>query len=83
MSASSAPETQPAIPVKPSLLHLTPKDRAILTWVSNRARAWLTALKRRRKYLPRGAPYSPEEAQAIRALAMPEEGVRVLLRQGS
>lgn len=44
-----------------ALLRLDPRDRAGLTWLRNRARFWLTALKRRRKYLPPGEPYSEAE----------------------
>lgn len=63
-----------------ALLHLDRRDRAGLTWVANRARFWLTALKRRRKRLPKGEPFSPEEAAAIRALAALEEAAGQLLQ---
>lgn len=55
------------------LLRLDRRDRAGLTWLKNRARFWLTGLKRRRKYLPQGEPYSEAEAAAIRALVALEE----------
>ncbi len=56
-----------------TLLRLDPRDRAGLEWLRNRARFWLTALKRRRKYLPQGEPFSEAEAAAIRALVALEE----------
>lgn len=61
------------------LLHLDPRDRAGLCWLRNRARFWLTALERRRKFLPRGEPFSPEEVAAIRALVALEEAAGELL----
>lgn len=71
--------TRPA-PVPAVLLRLDPRDRAGLEGVRNRARFWLTALKRRRKYLPPGEPFSPKEAAAIRVLANLEEAAGQLLR---
>jgi hypothetical protein len=51
------------------LLRIDRRDVAGLTWVKHRARFWLTALKRRRRYgVPRGAAYTPEESQLIEAL---------------
>jgi len=55
------------------------RDRAGLEWVRNRARFWLTALKRRRKHLHRGEPYSEEEAAMIQALGALEEAAGRLL----
>ena len=72
-------ETLVKIPA--TLLLLDPRDRAGLTWIRNRARFWLTALKRRRKYLPPGEPYSDAEAAAIMALVDLEEAASRLLGQ--
>lgn len=60
-------------------LHLEPRDRAGLRWLRNRARELLTALKRRRKNLPPGEPYSKAEAAAIRALVALEDSSGALL----
>jgi hypothetical protein len=68
-------------PSPAALLRLDRRDRAGLTWLRNRARFWLTALKRRRKHLPRGEPYSEAEATAIRALVALEEAAGILLGQ--
>ena len=50
------------------LLRLDRRDVAGLTWLKHRARFWLTALKRRRKYLPRGVSYTQQESAAIEVL---------------
>lgn len=50
------------------LLSLDARDRAGLEWLRNRARFWLTALKRRRKRLPPGEPFGEEEAAVLRVL---------------
>lgn len=73
--------TRPGSPA--ALLRLDPRDRAGLTWARDRSRFWLTALKRRRKYLPRGTPYSEAEAAAIRALVALEEAAGQLLMEDS
>ena len=62
------------------LLHLSHQDRAGLTWVKVRCQMWLTALKRRRKYLPRGAAYTPEESAAIEALTTLETAAGEMLK---
>lgn len=72
MTARTAPS--PA-----ALLRLDTRDRAGLEWVRRRTRFWLTALKRRRKQLPPGEPFSPEEEAAIRALVALEEAAGQLL----
>lgn len=67
------------------LLRLDRRDVAGLTWCKNRARFWLTALKRRRKYqVDQGAAYTPEEGALIEALTALENAVsRLLLAQTS
>lgn len=47
---------------------LDARSRRVLRWVWTWASHQVTALKRRRKYLPRGAPLSPAEAQTLAAL---------------
>ncbi len=64
------------------LLRLDPRDRAGLEWARNRARFWITALKRRRKHLPPGEPYSPEEASVLNALIDLETAAGQLLELG-
>ena len=64
-----------------ALIRIDPRDRAGLEWAKNRARFWLTGLKRRRKHLPRGEPYSEAEAAAIRALVALEEAAGQLLME--
>jgi hypothetical protein len=63
-----------------ALLRLDPRDVAGLRWIKARSRFWLTAIKRRRKHLPPGEPYSEAEATAIRALAALEEAATALLK---
>lgn len=62
-----------------ALLHLDRRDRAGLEWARNRARFWLTALKRRRKHLPPGEPYDPEETENLKALLALEAAAGTLL----
>ena len=51
-----------------------------LLWLRYRARFWITALKRRRKYLiRRGAPFGPEEADTLRVLLDLERSAKLLL----
>ncbi len=64
------------------LLRLAPRDRAGLEWARNRARFWITALKRRRKRLPPGEPYGPEEVRVLRALIDLENAAGQLLEFG-
>ena len=65
------------------IIRLDQRDRAGLTWTMHRARFWLTALKRRRKYLPRRAGYTPEEGGLIEALvALEREAGRLLEMAG-
>jgi hypothetical protein len=80
---STLPDTLPRAPGSPGcfpgpalqdafgpLLRIDRRDAAGLTWTKRRARMWLTALKRRRKYqVDRGAPYTPQEGALIEALA--------------
>ena len=51
-----------------ALLNLTDRDRRGLAWLKRWARSHITRVKRRRKYLPRGAPFDPNEANLLRAL---------------
>lgn len=67
--------TSPAV-----LLRLDRRDRAGLRWLKNRARFWLTGLKRRRKHLPRGEPFGEEEAAVLRALIALETAAGQLLK---
>lgn len=67
------------VPSLATLIRMDRRDRAGLEWARNRARFWLTAIKRRRKHLPRGEPYSPEEAAMIQALGALEEAAGRLL----
>lgn len=62
-----------------TLLRLDPRDRAGLEWARNRARFWITALKRRRKHLP-PCPYSPEELALFQALLSIELAAGELLK---
>lgn len=66
-------------PALAALLKFDRRDVAGLCWIRERARFWLTALKRRRKCLPPGEPYSQEEAAAIRALITLEASAGELL----
>ena len=50
------------------LLCLDAQTLAGLRWLKTWARSHITRLKRRRKYLPRGAPFDPAEADLLRAL---------------
>lgn len=68
-------------PSPAALLRIDPRDRAGLRWIKNRARYWITALKRRRKRLP-PCPYSPEEMALFQALLALEAAAGQLLRQG-
>lgn len=62
------------------LLRIDRRDRAGLTWTKHRARFWLTALKRRRKYqVDRSAPYTEAEGQLIEALTSLETAAGRLL----
>lgn len=61
------------------LLRLSEREQAGLRWLKGRARYWLTALKRRRKRLPRGAPYGVEEAEILKALLALEAATGALL----
>lgn len=61
------------------LLRLDDRDKAGLRWIKQRARFWLTALKRRRKYLPRGASFTPEESILIGHLTALENAAGRLL----
>jgi len=61
------------------LLRLSAQERRGLRWAKDFARFWLTALKRRRKHLPRGAPYGELEATILRALLALEASSAELL----
>jgi len=62
------------------LLRLDRRDVAGLTWIKHRARFWLTALKRRRRYaVPRGTGYTPEESELIGHLTALENAASGLL----
>lgn len=78
---TAIPTTSPA-----ALLRLDERDQAVLRWLRNRAQFWLTSLKRRRKRLPRGEPFSPEEAEILKALLALEAAagqlLKIHLRQG-
>lgn len=65
-----------------ALLRLDERDRAGLTWIKNRARFWITGLKRRRKHLPK-CGYSPEEMALFRALLALEEAAGELLNRSA
>jgi len=67
------------------LLTLDRRDVAGLTWIKSRARFWLTALKRRRRYgVPRGAGYTEAEGRLIEALTgLEREAGRLLDLIGS
>ena len=64
---------------QPPLPRLTPRDRAALVWIGQRASLLLVAVRRRRKRLARGAPYGPVEANMIRALMELESGAKKVL----
>ncbi len=52
------------------LLRLDRRDRAGLLWIKTRSRMWLNGLKRRRRYgVPRGEPFTKEEAALIGLLS--------------
>ena len=50
------------------LFQLATRDRVALDWLRRWSRSHITRLKRRRKYLPRGAPFDAQEATILRAL---------------
>ena len=62
-----------------ALLHLDDRTRVGLVWVCRWARSRITGLKRRRKRLPAGQPYSPSEAETLQALIALEESIKMLL----
>lgn len=65
-----------------ALLRIDPRDQAGLRWARNRARFWITALKRRRKYLPK-CDYSPEEMALFQALLALEAAAGELLKRSA
>jgi hypothetical protein len=73
----------PTTPSPAALLRLDRRDRAGLEWVRQRAGWWIRAMARRRKYLPRGEPYSEAEAATLRALMALEAAAGELLKRSS
>ncbi len=69
----------PQTSTSPPLLRLTPRDLAGLGWLRQRAGLWLVSLRLRRKRLPKG-PYTPEEAEVIRAVLEVEQAAARLLK---
>ena len=75
MSAIPKPESSRA-------LHLTHRDRTGLLWLRQRCAAWQFTLKRRRKYaIPKGVPFTLEEADTLRCLLELERAVDGLLNR--
>ena len=71
-----------AAPTTNRLLRLDDRDRRGLEWVRNRARFWITVLKRKRKYgLPRGAEFDPAEDDRLRSLLDLEQAAERLLQE--
>lgn len=66
-----------------SLLHLDSRSRAGLEWIRLWARGHITHLKVRRKYLPRGQPFEPAEADLLRYLLDLEQCAKGLLETGT
>lgn len=62
-----------------ALLRLDPRDLAGLRWVRNRARHWLTAAKRARKYRPHERIFDDQEAAILRSLVQLEKAAGHLL----
>lgn len=69
----------PPEPTTATLLRLDGRTCKGLAWVCRWARGRITGLKRRRKRLPAGQPYSQVEAEALRVLLALEESVKMLL----
>jgi hypothetical protein len=70
----------PPEPTIVALLHLDDRTRVGLVWVCRWARGRITGLKRRRKRLPAGQPYSLAEAEALQVLLALEESAKLLLK---
>lgn len=70
------------IPSLADLLEIDERDRRGLEWTRNRARFWMTAVKRRWQLLSPCETLSPEEAATFRALVVMEEAAGQLLRLG-
>ena len=62
------------------MIHLDTRDVAGLTWTARRAGELWGALRRRRKYLHRAAPITPEEAALIESLTAVRDGARAILK---
>lgn len=61
------------------LLHFDPRDREGLTWLQKRARFWLNAAQRQRRYLPPEEMCNDDEEGTIVALEAIEEATGALL----
>jgi len=61
-----------------SLLLLTPQDYAGLLWLKNRARVWLSQVKRSRKYQPPDS-FSSCELEILTVLVQLEKGCTRIL----
>jgi len=67
------------------LLRIDDRTRTGLARLQHWARSRITGLKRRRKHLPPGSPFAPEEAAALQALLDLEAAARriISLEEGS
>ena len=64
---------------QPSRLRLSDRERAGLIWLRERARHWLTAAKRARKYRPHQQVMGHDELQQLQALVDLDRAAQTLL----
>ena len=63
------------------MLTFTPMDARGLRWLKARCAAWQLNLKRQRKYaMPRGAPFTEQEAHLLRVLLDLEQASEQVLK---
>ncbi len=67
---------------KDMVLPLTARDRRALNWLRSWARSHITSLKRRRKYLRRGVPFTEHELLIFQSLHNIEDAASLLLDGG-
>ena len=64
---------------QPSRLRLSDRERAGLIWLRERARHWLTAAKRARKYRPHQQVIDDDECEQLTALVQLEKAAATIL----